>query len=100
MVGHALLRAGMARQVTYHLLAGAGAARAPWAIITIAFCLPVLVLAMGTALAHMLRDDALTTQAAAVPDPRGDQALRAESPGRRPRLGARSRAESSLAEQA
>src|SRR6266581_1771453 len=49
---------GMAGQVTYHLLAGAGAARAPWAITTIVSCLPVLVLAMGTALAHLLRDDA------------------------------------------
>jgi hypothetical protein len=49
---------GMAGQVTYHLLAGAGVARAPWAITTIVSCLPVLVLAMGTTLAHMLRDDA------------------------------------------
>jgi hypothetical protein len=49
---------GMAGQVTYHLLAGAGATRAPWAITTIVSCLPVLVLAMGTTLAHMLRTDA------------------------------------------
>jgi hypothetical protein len=49
---------GMAGQVTYHLLAGAGATRAPRAITTIVSCLPVLVLAMGTALAHMLRADA------------------------------------------
>ena len=49
---------GMAGQVTYHLLAGAGVTRAPWAITTIVSCLPVLVLAMGTTLAHMLRDDA------------------------------------------
>jgi hypothetical protein len=47
---------GMAGQVTYHLLAGAGVTRAPWAITTIVSCLPVLVL--GTTLAHMLRDDA------------------------------------------
>ena len=53
---------GMAGQVAYHLLAQAGVARAPWAITTIVSCLPVLVLAMGTALAHMLRADA------AVPD--------------------------------
>jgi len=51
---------GMAGQVVYHLLAQAGAARAPWAITTIVSCLPVLVLAMGTALAHMLRADAVT----------------------------------------
>ena len=49
---------GMAGQVAYHLLAQAGAARAPWPVTTIASCLPVMVLAMGTALAHMLRADA------------------------------------------
>jgi hypothetical protein len=49
---------GMAGQVAYRLMAQAGAARAPWAITTIVSCLPVLVLAMGTALAHMLRADA------------------------------------------
>jgi hypothetical protein len=49
---------GMAGQVAYHLLAQAGAARTPWPITTIVSCLPVLVLAMGTTLAHMLRADA------------------------------------------
>jgi len=52
---------GMAGQVAYHLLAQAGAARAPWPVTMIVSCLPVLVLAMGTALAHMLRADAHTT---------------------------------------
>jgi hypothetical protein len=51
----------MAGQVAYHLLAQAGSARAPWPITTLVSCLPVLVLAMGTALAHMLRADAHTT---------------------------------------
>ena len=46
---------GMAGQVAYHLLAQAGTARAPWPVTTIVSCLPVLVLAMGTTLAHMLR---------------------------------------------
>ena len=50
---------GMAGQVAYHLLAQAGAARAPWPVTMIVSCLPVLVLAMGTALAHMLRADAV-----------------------------------------
>ena len=54
---------GMAGQVAYHLLAQAGAARAPSAITTIVSCLPVLVLAMGTALAHMLRADAAAADA-------------------------------------
>src|SRR5437868_10460778 len=49
---------GMAGQIAYHLLAQAGAARAPWPVTMIVSCLPVLVLAMGTALAHLLRADA------------------------------------------
>ena len=57
---------GMAGQVAYHLLAQADAARAPWPVTMIVSCLPVLVLAMGTALAHMLRADAGT--AADAPD--------------------------------
>jgi hypothetical protein len=57
---------GMAGQVAFHLLAQAGAARAPWPVTMIVSCLPVLVLAMGTALAHMLRADAGT--AADAPD--------------------------------
>jgi hypothetical protein len=54
---------GMAGQVACHLMAQAGMARAPWAITTVVSCLPVLVLAMGTALAHMLRADAEATDA-------------------------------------
>ena len=60
---------GMAGQVAYHLLAQAGAERAPWPVTTIVSCLPVLVLAMGTTLAHMLRADAHT--AADGPDHAG-----------------------------
>jgi hypothetical protein len=51
------LALGMAGQVAYHLMAQAGMARAPWAITTAVSCLPVLVLAVGTCLAHMLRAD-------------------------------------------
>ena len=51
----------MAGQVAYHLMAQAGMARAPWPITTIVSCLPVLVLGMGTALAHMLRADTEAT---------------------------------------
>jgi hypothetical protein len=60
----------MAGQVAYHLLAQAGIARAPWAITTLVSCLPVLVLGMGTALAHMLRADA---EAVNTPDSRTGQ---------------------------
>jgi len=52
---------GMAGQVACHLLAQAGMTRAPWAITTVVSCLPVLVLGIGTALAHMLRADAGAT---------------------------------------
>jgi hypothetical protein len=55
---------GMAGQVAYHLMAQAGTARAPWPITTIVSCLPVLVLGMGTALAHMLRAGAETIDTA------------------------------------
>jgi hypothetical protein len=62
---------GMAGQVAYHLMAQAGTARAPWAVTTLVSCLPVLVLAMGTALAHMLRADAdADADAADTPDSR------------------------------
>ena len=59
---------GMAGQVASHLLADAGAARAPWAITTVVSCLPVLVLGMGTALAHMLRADACAADRSGTTD--------------------------------
>jgi hypothetical protein len=54
-IGSLLL--GMAGQVAYHLLAQVGAVHAPWGITTAVSCLPVLVLGMGAALAHLLRAD-------------------------------------------
>src|ERR1022692_3754627 len=48
---------GMAGQVAYHLLTQAGARHAPWGITTAVSCLPVLVLGIGAALAHLLRAD-------------------------------------------
>jgi hypothetical protein len=53
----AALVLGMAGQVAYHLLAQAGITRAPWEVTTVVACLPVLVLGMGSALAHLLRSD-------------------------------------------
>ena len=55
-IGSLLL--GMAGQVAYHLLTQSGATHAPWGITTAVSCLPVLVLGMGAALAHLLRADA------------------------------------------
>ena len=49
---------GMAGQVAFHLMAQAGMTRAPWPVTMVVSCLPVLVLAMGTTLAHLLRADA------------------------------------------
>ena len=49
---------GMAGQVTFHLMDQDHVTRAPWGITTLVSCLPVLVLGMGTTLAHMLREDA------------------------------------------
>ena len=49
---------GMAGQVTFHLMDQDHVTRAPWVITTLVSCLPVLVLGMGTTLAHMLREDA------------------------------------------
>ncbi|MGH3279922.1 MAG: hypothetical protein ACRDNW_12405, partial [Trebonia sp.] len=43
---------GMAGQVAFHLMDQAHVTRAPWGITTLVSCLPVLVLGMGTALAH------------------------------------------------
>ena len=48
---------GMAGQVAFHLMDQDRITRAPWAVTTLVSCLPVLVLGMGTALAHMLRED-------------------------------------------
>jgi hypothetical protein len=59
---------GMAGQVAYHLLAQAGATRAPWEITTAVSCLPVLVLGMGAALAHLLRADACGSSQDPVPE--------------------------------
>ena len=55
-IGSLLL--GMAGQVAYHLLAQNRVTHAPWGVTTAVSCLPVLVLGMGAALAHMLRSDA------------------------------------------
>ena len=54
-IGSLLL--GMAGQVAYHLLAQVGTVHAPWGITTAVSCLPVLVLGMGAALAHLLLAD-------------------------------------------
>lgn len=51
------LALGALGQVAYHLMAAAGVDRAPWPITTAVSCLPVAVLGMGAALAHLLHTD-------------------------------------------
>lgn len=58
---------GGAGQVAYHLLTAAGVTHAPWWITTAVACLPVAVLGMGAALAHLVHaEDAPAVAPAAV----------------------------------
>lgn len=52
----AALVLGAAGQVAYHLMSAAGMTTAPWQITTVVACLPVAVLGMGAALAHLLHE--------------------------------------------
>ncbi|WP_433373842.1 ABC transporter permease [Actinoplanes sp. CA-142083] len=47
---------GAAGQVAYHLMTSAGITSAPWQITTLVACLPVAVLGMGAALAHLVSE--------------------------------------------
>jgi hypothetical protein len=55
---------GMLGQVAYHLLAAAGRTRAPWPVVVLVSCIPVVVLGFGAALTHLMR-----TVPAADPEP-------------------------------
>jgi hypothetical protein len=86
---------GMAGQVIYHLLAAAHAVRAPWPVVMLVSCLPVLTLGFGCALTHLLRaardvpdETAAPAEAAALPVP----ATPAWAPAARPPAASRSRA--------
>ena len=46
---------GMAGQVIYHLLAAAHATQAPWPVVMLVSCIPVVTLGFGAALTHLLR---------------------------------------------
>jgi hypothetical protein len=75
----------MAGQVAFHLMDQDHTTRAPWTVTTLVSCLPVLVLGMGTALAHMLREDAAAAGRAqtTAPGP-ATRAPLAWSPGGQP----------------
>jgi hypothetical protein len=49
------LGVGMSGMAGYHLMVAAGLKSAPWQITTLVSCLPVAVLGMGAALAHLVR---------------------------------------------
>ncbi|MFB9319766.1 ABC transporter permease [Cryptosporangium minutisporangium] len=50
------LTLGALGQIAYHQMAAANVTQAPWPITTLVACLPVAVLGMGAALAHLLHD--------------------------------------------
>jgi hypothetical protein len=60
---------GMFGQVIYHLLAAAHAARAPWPVVMLVACLPVVTLGFGAALTHLLRGAVDPDVQAAGPEP-------------------------------
>ena len=60
---------GMAGQIAFHLMDQDHVTKAPWGITTLVSCLPVLVLGMGTPLAHMLREDAAAARHAPTSAP-------------------------------
>lgn len=69
--GIGALSLGMGGQVIYHLLTAWHVTTAPWPVVTLVSCLPVLTLGFGTALTHLMRtapaDDSTDTGPAATP---------------------------------
>jgi hypothetical protein len=59
------LALGMVGQVIYHLLNAAHATAAPWPVVMLVSCLPVLTLGFGGALTHLLRGGHAAAPAAA-----------------------------------
>ena len=81
------LALGMAGQVIYHLLAAAHATRAPWPVVVLVSCLPVITLGFGAGLTHLLRaghpaasEPATAPAGTAAPDSAADTSP-ASSPG-------------------
>jgi hypothetical protein len=63
------LALGMLGQVIYHLLAAAHAARAPWPVVVLVSCMPVVTLGFGAALTHLLRSEPVSEGAPAADTP-------------------------------
>jgi hypothetical protein len=62
------LSLGVTGQVISHLLAAAHAIRAPWPVVVLVSCLPVVTLGFGAAMAHLLNGEP-EPQASAFPSP-------------------------------
>ena len=80
------LALGMLGQVVYHLLTAAGATRAPWPVVVLVSCLPVVTLGFGAALTHLLREPAPALDpdpepVLVVPDPEPVAALNGHGTG-------------------
>ena len=71
------LALGMTGQVIYHLLAAAHAIRAPWPVVVLVSCMPVVTLGFGAALTHLLRGQENKPASARPP-------IAAKEPARRP----------------
>lgn len=56
------LALGALGQIAFHLMKAAGMTAAPWPITALVACLPVAVLGMGAALAHLIRDNSSEVQ--------------------------------------
>ncbi|MBD5788361.1 hypothetical protein IF650_19550 [Cellulosimicrobium terreum] len=69
---------GVAGQITYHLLHAAGIERAPWQVVVGVACVPVAVMGMGAALAHLLGVRRTRPVAVAVEDRLTDAASTAQ----------------------
>jgi hypothetical protein len=66
----AALLLGMGGQIAYHLVDAAGAARAPWWVVALVSCLPVVVLGAASLLWHLAGDpvpEAVRAEASALP---------------------------------
>ena len=79
------LTLGALGQVVYHLLAAAHATRAPWPVVVLVACLPVVTLGFGAALTHLLRAEiqagtAVPAVPAAVPVPQPEAEPAPEAP--------------------
>jgi hypothetical protein len=68
------LALGMLGQVAYHLLSAGHATRAPWPVVVLVSCLPVVTLGFGAALTHLLHGTAADDVPDGVPIPALDEA--------------------------